>query len=446
MGDFGVSKMFGSLTQGEEKIATDTSLIVDDILKNIGIYGPAVILALSFLYTPELSKSAGVQCYHPEAQGFTERLYMNNYCWEKLQDYNPKEGRESFDFEATLENDGRNRVDWTQSATEGGSLAYHRSFVLAMLVAIFICILPSSVWAVIDFDKQIKVQGDYLEVGVEEAFQLVIRQMVSLVKSELATTDVIEATQGPVKTRLKNHLLALHESGNSPFTNSDKKFGGFASLIKLKLQEQKLVLQYINKRFATIILIILTSSWLWWLYVDDTTGEFDCLIPMSPLDSNGNTRENGVQYIVKCGLDGVAIRIFLVKILVLANILAIGAVAYQWVAERADCQKTRDDFRTITELAFPDHVVKNLKQTVHNTSDFDLLLFLTMRNLERENNKLYSTCSFALRSARASTGGSGLNKDENISTEFFEHLYGIVARGMSDDEEVEATVQRIGSD
>ena len=35
-------------------------------------------------------------------------------------------------------------------------------------------------------------------------------------------------------------------------------------------------------------------------------------------------------------------------------------------------------------------------------TDLDLLMYMTVRNLERENSKLWETCRFALRSARAS--------------------------------------------
>jgi len=455
MGDFGVQKMFGQITEGEEKIATDTSLVVDEVLKNIGIYGPAVILALSFLYTPELSKTAGVQCFHPNAQGFTERLYMNNYCWENLKDYNHiEENLKNSDFEAKvseMENGERSRTTYTRDVSEGKSLAYHRSFVLAMLVAMFMCILPSTFWAVIDLDKEIKLKADYLEVGIEEAFQLVIRQMVSLVKSELATTDVNEAESGgSVKARLKAHKIALANSEANPFANAEVKFECFSKLIQLKLKEQRLVMRYLNKRFITILLIIITSAWLYWLYVEDTTAEFDCRLPMSPLvdvDGGTNLRNNGLEYVVRCGLNGVAIRIFLVKILIICNILAIIFAGYCWFMERSNCKNTRRNFRIMTELAFPSHITKILSDNVHGNSDLDLLLFLTMRNLERENNKLFNTVSFALRSAEAScAGGFSFEKENQMSEYFYEHLYGIVARGMDDDTDMEAIAKNVASD
>jgi len=445
MGDFGVGKMFGQITQGEEKIATDTSLVVDDILKNIGIYGPAVILALSFLYTPELSKAAAVNCYHEHAQGFTERLYMNNYCWESLQDYNHATSKSDFDFEARLSSpDGLQRLTFTEDAVAGNNFSYHRGFVLALLLAIFICILPSSIWAVIDFDKKIKLQGDYLEVGVEEALQLVLRQMNSLVKSELATTDVVEAAQDKnVKTRLQAHIKKMKQQpdGDGRGLASEQKFNCFQTLIQAKLGETKLVMQYVNKRFLTVFLIIVTSAWLWWCYVDEGTSFFDCRIPMSPLTADGKLRTNGVEFIVRCGLEGVAVRIFLVKMLMLGNVIAVAAAGKQWLAERSECEETRKDFSIMTEGAVPGRVTRSLRTSVVRHSDFDLLLFLTMRNLNREENKLYQTCAFALRSAKATT-----NDSEEVSKLFFEHLYGIIARAESSDAEVEAGINRIGSD
>merc|ERR1712174_133865 len=82
-------------------------------------------------------------------------------------------------------------------------------------------------------------------------------------------------------------------------------------------------------------------------------------------------------------------------------------------------------------------IVTSLAGKYQGQTDFDLLLFMTMNNLENENNKLFQVCNFALRSAKASCDFGAKSNEEGISEAYFEHLYGIVARSLDDDSEVE---------
>ena len=96
----------------------------------------------------------------------------------------------------------------------------------------------------------------------------------------------------------------------------------------------------------------------------------------------------------------------------------------------------------MTEMAFTNELQNVLQPNKMGMTDLDLLQFLTMRNLEREDNKLFSTCLFALRSAEANAGGDR----EALSEEFFEALRGVVARGLDKDEEAEKLAENAGAD
>ena len=134
MGDFGVNSMFGKLTDGEEKVSVDTSLAVDEILKNVALYAPAALLAITFLYTPELSKSAGVQCFHKDAQDWTQMLYVNNYCWESLKGYANSDERE------ISQRNGTDGIPIVSDSSPESNLNYHRAFPFAILTKYFIFI------------------------------------------------------------------------------------------------------------------------------------------------------------------------------------------------------------------------------------------------------------------------------------------------------------------
>ena len=63
-------------------------------------------------------------------------------------------------------------------------------------------------------------------------------------------------------------------------------------------------------------------------------------------------------------------------------------------------------------------------------TDLDLLMYMTVRNLERENNKMWETCRFALRSAKAqivSESGdeekAGLTKLEKVSNDYYRKFF-----------------------
>jgi len=277
MGDFGVSGAFSKMADGEEKVATDTSLVVDEILQNVSLYMPLALLAVTFLYTPELSSAGAVQCFHDQAQGWTEFLYINNYCWESLQAYSTPGGFKTPKVTENYKNQiinlqANNSLPVELDAVKSTNLNYHRAFVLVILVVIFIGLFPSIVWSVIDFDRKIKVQADYLEMGIEEALQVVMRQMVSLVKAE-DESDENEGESGfSVKTRLQNHLKYLEENSGSPdvenpFSNTEVKFECFTKLMKNKANQKKLIWQYYFKRVLTMALLSGVSYGLWFLYV-----------------------------------------------------------------------------------------------------------------------------------------------------------------------------------
>ena len=412
------------------------------------------------------------------AGGFTERLYMNNYCWENLKDFDKTPGApgQAEDFEAKIDINGDRKTFTREGITESGDMGYHRSFVLAMLFASFICILPSIVWAVIDYDKDIKVQGDYIEVGVEEAFQLVLKQMVALVKHELATEGNEMISGVPVKKRLqefgnkirstvanadgsKTLPEAVEEKEKNVFNSTDAKFGCFAKLIQVKLQSKLLVRSYLMKRLVTVVLITIASYFLYSLYIAQNSDFFDCRVPFSPLQEiivdgqkKYDLRENGVEIIARCGLDGVGVRIFLIKLLLAANAVGLLFCLSLMYTENSSCKSCRNDFRMMTESAFisdnqKSMVISSLSSKYISQTDFDLLLFMTMNNLENENNKMFQICKFALRSARASCAFGANATEEGISEAYFDHLYGIVARSLDDDsEEVKKVSANVTSD
>ena len=145
----------------------------------MALYAPAALLAITFLYTAELSKDAGVECFHPNGQGWTERLFMNNYCWESLTGYNSP-----MDREITVRNATDSDLQiWTDSSSTE-NLNYHRAFPFAILTCIFVGLLPTIFWSVIDLDRKIKIEADYLEMGIEESLQLTLRQMVEAAWTE----------------------------------------------------------------------------------------------------------------------------------------------------------------------------------------------------------------------------------------------------------------------
>ena len=117
------------------------------------------------------------------------------------------------------------------------------------------------------------------------------------------------------------------------------------------------------------------------------------------------------------------------------NAVAILYAIFSWSTERADCREARRKFALMTKMAFTNELYEIIRPANRGMTDMDYLQFLTMRNLDREDNKLFGTCSFALRSAQASLNDP--TDEEELSEKFFEHLYGIVARGLDDDKDVE---------
>jgi len=89
-------------------------------------------------------------------------------------------------------------------------------------------------------------------------------------------------------------------------------------------------------------------------------------------------------------------------------------------------------------------------------TDLDLLMYMTVRNLEREQNKMWETCRFALRSAKASSinkkmmHGDDMEmaslKQPSVNDDYYDHLYGIVARGLDSEEEVEKVAEKAVAD
>lgn len=319
MGDFGVGKMFGQITEGEEKVATDTSLAVDEILKNVSLYVPAALLAITFIYTPELTKSGSVQCFHMNTQGWTEMLYVNNYCWENLEAYSPNLDETNI-FDNVMNRLFSNKsVPTSGQAIPGENLEYHKSFTLVMLLCIFLGLLPSIIWSVIDFDQKIKAKADYIEMGIEEALQLVLRQMVSLVKAENESEK--NETEGgvSVKDRLTQHIRNMHNKPleENPFANTEVKFEGYQKMIRNSKEKKKLSTQYMIKRLITMLLLILISVVIFGTFVVQTTDQFDCKVPMSPQDNvyanqqltdELQKRQFGVERTVTCTLEGVVVR------------------------------------------------------------------------------------------------------------------------------------------
>lgn len=86
----GVHEKLKDLAAGKDKEAADVSLPTDVVLSKAAIYAPLGILAITFLYSPELTTEGGVECFHPDTQGFTSMFYVNNYCWEDLSNFEHK--------------------------------------------------------------------------------------------------------------------------------------------------------------------------------------------------------------------------------------------------------------------------------------------------------------------------------------------------------------------
>ena len=146
----------------------------------------------------------------------------------------------------------------------------------------------------------------------------------------------------------------------------------------------------------------------------------------------------------------------------------------EWFKEHDACTKAKSDFRDMCALSLELKALisNNNQSSTSGTSskwysfqytDLDLLMYMTVRNLERENNKMWETCRFALRSAKASsinkfmpqenTGNdmemAKLNENgsgSDVNDDYYDHLYGIVARGLDSEEEVEKVAEKAVAD
>lgn len=462
MGDFGVNSMFGKLTDGEEKVSVDTSLAVDEILKNVALYAPAALLAITFLYTPELSKSAGVQCFHKDAQDWTQMLYVNNYCWESLKGYANANER---DIEQRNGTDG---IPIVSDASPDSNLNYHRAFPFAILTCVFLGLLPTIIWSVVDIDRRIKIQADYLELGIEEALQLTLRQMVSLVQAEQESEENEQESGLTTKQRLNEHIKSLRDPNHEhyeDFKNTGVKFECFEKYLEAKQKTTRLIRRYILKRLTSVISLLIVSWGMYILYVKQDQSVFNCLVPFTPTNEFGQIRSNGVQRMVKCTLEGIPIRLICIQFLVLINLFAIIYALVEWFKEHDACTKAKSDFRDMCALSLElkalatessTTTASNSKWYSFQYTDLDLLMYMTVRNLERENNKMWETCRFALRSAKASSinkkmvTGDDMEmaslKQPSVNDDYYDHLYGIVARGLDSEEEVEKVAEKAVAD
>ena len=122
---------------------------------------------------------------------------------------------------------------------------------------------------------------------------------------------------------------------------------------------------------------------------------------------------------MRCSLSGIGTRISCTKCLVFINIIAVLYVLGEWWGEHKACKKDKTRFRRMADTAL------NWKLDEKNTSfysymDLDILMYMTIRNLERENNEKWLTVSSALRSATDSARDyKGDDKEDKIAETFY---------------------------
>jgi len=199
----GIEDKLKALTAGKHKEAADVSLPTDVVLSKAAIYAPLGILAITFLYSPELTTEGGVECFHPDTQGFTSMFYVNNFCWESLNNFEHKNSTTlSSIWKPKIQVEELKSIDKTLE-----NFSFHRNFPFVILAILIVGTLPDLVWNLLGIDKKIKFDADFLKCGVEEALEISLRQMVSFVKSN----DQIE---GDVKIskRLEAHINEINIS------------------------------------------------------------------------------------------------------------------------------------------------------------------------------------------------------------------------------------------
>ena len=440
-----------------EVVDSNTALPVDDVLKFTALYVPLALLAVISVFCPELTVQAGVQCFHVETQGGTEMNYVNNYCWEHLQEARFEESNSTV----------------TQAFE---SLQYHKLYPLALLFITLFGSIPSILWNICDFDASVKANTKFVERAVIEALQESLRQVVSFVKSDKrekismytgeeadpnnsrpSYTFAMKQSRGMMKSQakcaqklasniyansrldesfyrlIKNHVdQSVISDKESPFATKSVKYDSFSRFIYNRLQRTKILAKYSLKRMTQMFLLFGVSYLMWHLYIEHHFWDsFECRVPMSPVvgtatdPTDFHVLSNGVDRLAMCQLKSVDTRILTSYALIFLNAAALAWASLLWMRELDNFREARLDWSVMLDLAMGgnesilpyDKLLSNRHEdTIFRHSDFDVMVELAGRNLSdySRGNQIYKTCRFALNVAHVMTRLELRNMDNRV--------------------------------
>ena len=127
--------------------------------------------------------------------------------------------------------------------------------------------------------------------------------MVSLVQAEQESEENEQESGLTTKQRLAEHIKSLRDPNHEhyeDFKNTGVKFECFEKYLEAKQKTTRLIRRYILKRLTSVISLLIVSWGMYVLYVKQDQSVFNCLVPFTPTNENGQIRSNGVQRMVKC--------------------------------------------------------------------------------------------------------------------------------------------------
>lgn len=370
---FGLDTVLTSVTEkvkgGDQgqRIRQRTLLLTDRLVVNLIILVPLALMGFAKIFNSSLFTVGSLKCTYPQykhgneiiglttqGQGFGNRFYMWQYCWERPQSYTPN------------------------SEEPDRSIVYHKNFPYVVLVLVTLGTMPLVAWTFYIgplIKPEVELFGEFVEAVVKFLFRA-------------------------VKEHSQNDFEYYRKA------NSEKVTGQFIELAKFMKSKSKAstMKNYLLLfRLFSFVMLVLISILVYVFGIRYNNSTYRCKIRF-------DDGADGIQY-VQCAVDGVAVRVCMCWIWIVSNALLAAAVLVGTFVDLRQMSSIHKRHSTIDlfKIVWPSNTAiayfQDLKlDDIENTpgsDDLKYIMVLAQKNL-KGNVFIKAAYTFLKRARKAS--------------------------------------------